>query len=84
MANEDSRPAKRAKPGFLVLLFDCVWPLKHAVVAVDSKLRVYPEEIERSWVLAAKRGTDALLHERIIQVAGWVGYVAVLTRTLLA
>jgi hypothetical protein len=84
MANEDSRPAKPAKPGPLILLVDIIWPLKSAVTAVDPNLRVYPDEIERSWVLASKRGTDALLHERLIHIAGWVGYAAVLTRTLLA
>jgi hypothetical protein len=84
MANDERSPAKPAKPGLIILLFDIVWPLKSSVTAVDPEERVYPEEIERSWVLASKRGTDALLHERLIHIAGWVGYAAVLTRTLLA
>jgi len=84
MATEEKSPAKPAKPGPMILLIDIIWPLKSAVTAVDPNRSVYPDEIERSWVLASKRGTDALLHERLIHIAGWVGYAAVLTRTLLA
>jgi hypothetical protein len=84
LTSEEKSPAKPAKPGPIILLVDIIWPLKGTVTAVDPKRRVYPEEIERSWILAGKRGTDALLHERLIHIAGWVGYAAVLTRTLLA
>jgi hypothetical protein len=83
LASEEGNPVRPTKPGSVLLFFDLLWPLKEAVIAVDPKLRVYPVEIERAWVLAATRGTDALLHERIIHVACWVGYVAVLARTLL-
>jgi hypothetical protein len=84
MARDRKTPACRGKPGTLLLFFDLLWPLKSAVVAVDPELKVYPAEIEVAWRLAADRGTDALLHERIIHLAGWVGYVAVVMRTLLA
>lgn len=77
-------PARSGKPGRIILLLDIIWPLKSAVTVVDPNRSVYPAEIERSWLLAGKRGTDALLHERLIHVAGWVGYAAVVARTLLA
>lgn len=83
MRDEPGAPARRRKPGRLLLFVDLAWPLKGSVVAVDPDLRVYPPEIERAWLLAAERSTDALLHERIIHLAGWAGYVAVVLRTLL-
>jgi hypothetical protein len=82
-ASEAENPVRRPKPGPVLLLLDLMWPLKKSVIGIDPKLRVYPHEIERAWVLAGERSTDALLHERIIHFAGWVGYVSVVTRTLL-
>jgi hypothetical protein len=84
MVNEDPSPKRSPKPRTIILLIDIIWPLKSAVIAVDPNQRVYTNEIERSWILASKRGTDALLHERLIHIAGWLGYGLVLARTLLA
>jgi hypothetical protein len=84
MAQDQKIPTRRAKPTALLLFFDLFWPLKGAVGAINPTLHVYPAEIEDAWLLAADRGTEALWHERIIHFAGWVGYVVVVLRTLLA
>jgi len=65
-----------------LLLLDHIWPLKHSVPVIDPKVSVYPKEIEDSWIRAEVRGTDALTHERLMHLAGWTGYVAVILRTL--
>ena len=83
MTTDKEQPVSQPKPSKMLLVLDLLWPQRRAVTAVDPRLRVYPPEIERSWLLAADRGSDALLHERIIHLAGWVGYVAVLLRTWL-
>lgn len=83
MRSEPESPIRREQPGLLLLFLDLLWPHKRAVVAIDPRLGVYPPEIERAWLLAAERPTDALLHERIIHLAGWIGYTAVVVRTLL-
>ena len=101
MACEQKVPTWPANPELRLKLFDLLWPLNGAVIAIDPDpsrdrkrgtnparprecaLHVYPTEIETAWLLAADRGTDALLHERIIHAAGWVGYAAVVARTLL-
>jgi hypothetical protein len=84
MAQDQKTPTRRAEPTLRLLLLDTFWPLKGAVVSIVPTLHVYPAEIEDAWLLAADRGTDTLLHERIIHIAGWVGYAAVVLRTLLA
>lgn len=83
MKKDPESPLRRPKPGPMLLLLDLLWPLEGSVVAIDPNLQVYPPEIERAWLLAAERSTDALLHERIIHLAGWVGYLAVVMRTVL-
>ena len=83
MKNEDKEPIRRSNPKKSILLFDIFWPLKSSVVAIDPTLHVYPNEIENAWLHAADRGTDALLHERIIHLAGWLGYLAVIAKTIL-
>jgi hypothetical protein len=77
---DDGKP-----PSFLVVVIDTVlWPLCASRPVFDPALRVYPAAVERSFLVAGHRGTDALLHERIIHVAGWLGYIAMASRILCA
>ncbi|MCG3134307.1 MAG: hypothetical protein HMLKMBBP_01601 [Planctomycetes bacterium] len=83
MASMPEDPARPKAPTRLVVSLDVLWPLRASVVSIDSALRVYPPEIERAWILAGDRSTDALLHERIIHAAGWLGFAAVMLRVAL-
>jgi hypothetical protein len=73
----------RSKPSVPEQAIDLLWPQRHVVTAIDPDKNVYPDEIEQSWLLAASRPTDALLHERIIHLAGWAAYIGVILRTWL-
>jgi len=84
MAAASSPPARPRNPSSLVLAFDVVWPLRRAVAAIDPQLKVYPTDIENSWLRAAERSTAALSLEYVIHAAGWIGLVAVGLRTWLA
>lgn len=82
LANEPENPERPPKPHWFALCVDLIWPLKNSVTPVNAELRVYPHQIERAYILAGQRGTEALIHERIIHFAGWIGYAAVIVRTL--
>jgi len=63
-----------------------IWPLKGAVTAIDSpksdsERPLYPGVIVKEWEQQEDRGTNALLHERLIHLTGWACYVALLLRT---
>lgn len=79
-----SPPTSYGKPkaSLRLRLVDYIWPLKCSVRVFDTEVRVYPAELQRSWLDAEPRGSDALFHERIIHSAGWVAYLAVIARTL--
>jgi hypothetical protein len=83
MARDAKIPTRRPEPDAWLLFRDLIWPVNESVVAINPELHVYPDEIETAWLRAADRGTDALTHERIIHLAGWVGYAGVVLRTLL-
>jgi hypothetical protein len=57
------------------------WPLQPAILVMKSASKdnpaMYPSALVDAWVKQEERGTDALLHERIIVLAGWILYVAV-------
>jgi len=76
------------KIGRLVKCVDFFWPLKAAVLAMKSFSKdnpaTYPSALVDAWVNQEKRGTDALLHERLIVLAGWVLYVVVALFTVRA
>lgn len=78
---EPPRPQPSPTPSCLRRLVDLVWPMDHTVAALDPTLKVYVDEIENSWIDAGVRGTDALKHERLIYLAGWIGYIGVVLRT---
>jgi hypothetical protein len=86
MAGKPENPKSQPMPGKALWLLDLFWPLKASVVAVelnqDAHPHVYPHELERAWILAYERGTDALTHEYLIQAVVLLGYVAVLARTI--
>lgn len=72
----------------LVKFVDFFWPLKAAVLVMKSFSKddpaMYPSALVDAWVSQEKRGTDALLHERLIVLAGWVLYLAVALFTVRA
>ena len=65
------------------LIANWLWGSKYAVHAVDTSESIYPSALVTAWVEQETRGTDALKHERLILVSGWVLYVVlVVTATL--
>lgn len=79
----DKAPAPRKPPLYLLLIDYVVWPIKGAVATVKPDPQVYPQEIVDAWTRAERRGTDAIIHERVIHLAGWIAYGAVMARTFL-
>jgi hypothetical protein len=83
MANK-GQPPPVVTPSNLVLVADVLWPMRGSVAVLNPSMHVYPNEIEHAWLWAQDRGTDALGHEYIIHLLGWLGYLAVVLRTMLA
>ncbi len=65
------------------LVANCLWGSKYAVHAVDTSESVYPSALVTAWVDQETRGTDALKHERLILVSGWVLYVVLVVTTII-
>jgi hypothetical protein len=63
-----------------------VWPLLAAVKAIagpkEGDLPLYPRILVRMWEDQETKGTDALWHERLMQIVGWTLYIAVIARTV--
>ena len=51
--------------------------------AVDTSESIYPSALVTAWVDQETRGTDALKHERLILVSGWVLYVVLVATAIL-
>lgn len=73
----------------LVRCVDFFWPLKAAVLVMappsDKNPAMYPSALVDAWVSQEeKRGTYALLHERLIVLAGWSLYLVVALFTVRA
>jgi len=79
-----SRETQRVS--LLVKIVDHILPLSHSVAVIKPEVPpVYPAEIEDAWLRAEAgkgRGTDALIHEWLIHLAGWVAYAAVVIAAL--
>lgn len=74
---------ERNRPSFWVTIVDHIWPLRRAVPPVDVSQEVYPRALVLAWLKQAReRGTSAIFHERLVVVAGWAIYLALLARTL--
>jgi hypothetical protein len=64
-------------------LLDYLWPLREAVSAVDRTEAVYPSALVYSLAMQeAGRSTEALNHERLVIIIGWVLYFALVVRTM--
>jgi hypothetical protein len=63
---------------------DYVYPQDGAVRALKTDQKVYPRALTEQWLTREDIGTDAITHERILIAAGWLLYIALLIRTLLA
>jgi hypothetical protein len=74
--------SEQMMPSCWSLVCDYVVPQQDAVSAVDRTLKVYPDPLVFFWTNAERHGTDALGHERIVQAAGWMLFVATIVRTV--
>lgn len=66
-----------------IVVIDHIFPLAAAKPAVDIAESVYPTGLVNEWHAQQGRGTGALFHERLLVLAGWLVYLALLLRTLL-
>lgn len=53
-------------------ILDWLWPQARAVLVVEVDHQVYPKCFVEAWLEQEKHGTDAIHHERLIVIAGWI------------
>ena len=68
----------------VVRIVDYVWPLRRAVQVVETDQEVYPDIMVRTWLRREDFGSQAIVHERLLVVTGWLLWVALIIRTLAA
>ena len=89
-SDADLAPTDRIPIGSIcfVRCVDFFWPLKAAVLVMKDPSKknpaMYPSALVDAWVNQENNGTDALLHERLIVLAGWVLYLVVVLFTVRA
>jgi hypothetical protein len=67
-----------------IKVIDYVWPLRDALSVADRTQAVYPRALVNCWLMQATgHGTEALNHERLVILIGWLLYGALVVRTLL-
>ncbi|SRR6266571_4531841 len=71
----------RPPVGALVRITDWVVPRKAAVRAVKTDQSVYPRALVEEWKAREANGTEAIRHERLVIITGWVTFIALLWRT---
>ena len=69
---------------------DLVWP-NHDVLRIidtgkklspDADKKLYPAALLKEWKAREKDGSDAILHERLIVVTGWIITIVLIARTV--
>lgn len=75
----------KARPSqcICIKILNCLWGNKEAVRAVNTKESVYPGALVEEWLSQEERGTDALKHERLVLLSGWVFYLIMILKVLL-
>jgi len=74
--------APRPPVSFCDKAANCIWGSKAAVRAVDTKESVYPGALVKELIAQEERGTNALKHERLILLTGWVFYIVLIVTAL--
>ena len=71
------------KTSLLTRFTDWFWPRQATVKAVDLREGVYPRILVQEWLEQEARGTEAIDHERLITVTGWlITFLSVVRVTL--
>jgi hypothetical protein len=81
------RRSSSSRPWCVKMIDFLIFPLKGAVVAIQSPKPngaqdLYPSIAVTEWETQETRGTNALKHERLVHVVAWLGYIALIIRTL--
>lgn len=81
LALAPSSPGER--PDLESKLANLLWGSKEAVQAIDTRQTVYPNALVEKWKQQEKIGTDALKHERLILLSGWLLFFVLLGSAIL-
>ena len=76
-------PTWRPRPAFRSVVANFLWGSRSAVQAVITEEGVYPNALVKVWLDQEAYGTDALKHERLILICGWVLYLILFITALL-
>lgn len=69
-----SPSTSRPPPSLCDTVANWAWGCKAAVRAVDTAQSTYPSALVNELLDQERRGTDALIHERLILLTGWALY----------
>jgi hypothetical protein len=72
----------RPPPAFTTRIANFLWGSNAAVRAVKTEEAVYPNALVKVWLRQEVYGTDALKHERLILICGWIFYVILILTAL--
>ena len=76
-------PVERPIASWISLL-DYFVPQRAAVQAIETDQTIYPTVLAREWVAREVTGSQAIIHERLLIIAGWILYVALVARAIVA
>jgi len=85
-SNEDLNlcsSTKREAPSIASKIANIFWGSKNAIRVINTGEAVYPRALVNFWLFQEMRGTDALKHERLILITGWLIYIILIVSTWL-